>query len=139
VSRQYGRIPRSGNKGPSAARPTEIQINIQQTYTIEQFHLEVQRALGKLQDYGAIGLARFRARLMPLDEAGKDMVLLDEQGQPVTEINIPELAPVKPYRENEPGVGVLPSAAPKRVTQPGAMTPPNPSSRPPGAVPPRGR
>ena len=121
MTRNYGRIPRGGRKSETPAEPTEIRLVIAQTYTWEQFALEVQRAFHQVQEYGATGLVRFRAQLMPLDENGKPMMLYDQHGQPVTAIHIPELAAEKPYRDNEPGVNVTtvkPSAAPKIGSKP---------------------
>ncbi len=57
---------------------------------MEQLALEVQRALAMVQDYGAVGLEKFRFRLLPLDAKAAPMVLRDRQGQPVQVINIPD-------------------------------------------------
>ncbi len=121
MARQYGRIPRGGGKAASPAEPAEIRLVIAQTYTLEQFALEVQRAFHQVQEYGATGLVRFRAQLMPLDENGQPMTLYDQHGQPVTAIHIPEMSPEKPYRENEPGTDVAtvkPRAVPKTTSTP---------------------
>lgn len=135
MARQYGRIPKSGRRSATPEAPAEIRMVIAENYTLEQFALEVQRGFHLLQEYGATGLIRFRAQLMPLDAEGRPMTLYDEHGQRVTAIHIPGLPPEKPYRDNEPGVGVLPQPAPKHS---GARpTPPAPGDQSPGAVPPR--
>lgn len=140
LSRPYGRIPRKGHKPKGPAQPAEIRMVIPQTYTLEQFALEVQRGFHRLQELGATGLTRFRAQLMPLDEHGEPMTLHDEHGEPVTVINIPELPPEAPYRDNEPGVGVLPAAAPRN--SPGGRSGAGQGAAPartPGTGPARGR
>lgn len=120
MSHPYGKFARSGGKGPEAPQPVEIQVNITDRYTIEQLALEVQRALAMVQDYGAIGLEKFRFRLLPLDHDGAPMVLRDEQGRAVTVINIPDVPAVPVYRQNEPGVGIVPANRPADTTTPTA-------------------
>jgi hypothetical protein len=95
-----------GRKQPEEPQATEIQVNIHERHTIEQIALEVQRALAMVQDYGAIGLEKFRFRLLPLDAEGLPMILRNGQGHQVTAINIPEKPAEPVYRKNEPGVGV---------------------------------
>lgn len=107
MSRPYGKLPPGGRKKPDAPEATEIQVNITGRHTSEQIALEVQRALAMVQDYGAIGLEKFRFRLLPLDEEGAPMILRDGQGQQVTVINIPDVPAEPVYRANEPGVGVM--------------------------------
>ena len=136
MARQYGRIPRGGGKAATPAEPSEIRIVIAQNYTWEQFALEAQRAFHQVQEYGATGLIRFRAQLMPLDENGKPMTLYDQHGQPVTAIHIPEPPQEKPYRDNEPGVGVMPAAKP-RTPRPSAAPVPSPASSPLPSPPPK--
>ena len=104
----YGKTPRPRRQPPTA--PTaEIQINITGRHTLEQLSLEVQRAIARLQDHGIAGVEKFRVRLLPLDEAAAPMAVWDDDGQQVLTINIPDLPPEKPYRDNEPGVGVSPA------------------------------
>ena len=108
MTRSYGKTPRPRRQPPSA--PTaEIQINITGRHTLEQLSLEVQRAIARLQDHGIDGVEKFRVRLLPLDEAAASMAVWDDDGQQVLTINIPDLPPEKPYRDNEPGVGVSPA------------------------------
>ena len=108
MTRSYGRTQRP-NRQPSIALPAEIQINITGRHTLEQLSLELQRAVARLQDYGITGVEKFRVRLLPLDEAAAPISVLDDHGQQVLTINIPDLPPEKPYRDNEPGVGVSPA------------------------------
>jgi hypothetical protein len=107
MTRNYGRMKRPARQEPTAP-PAEIQINITGRHTLEQLSLELQRAVARLQDHGITGVEKFRARLLPLDEAAAPMAAWDQHGQQVLTINIPDLPPEKPYRDNEPGVGVSP-------------------------------
>lgn len=105
MTRSYGKTKRP-NRQPPIALPAEIQINITGRHTLEQLSLEVQRAIERLNVYGITGVEKFRVRLLPLDETAAPMSVLDDHGQQVLTINIPDLPPQKPYRDNEPGVGV---------------------------------
>lgn len=106
MSRAYGKRPSSSRNQPAMQQPIEIQVNITGRHTMEQLALEVQRALAMVQDYGAAGLEKFRFRLLPLDKEAQPTVLLDEQGNQVTTINIPDVPAEPAYRRNEPGVGI---------------------------------
>ena len=108
MTRSYGKTPRPSRKLPTAPS-AEIQINIIGRHTLEQLSLEVQRAIERLNVHGVTGVERFRVRLLPLDNAAAPMTLWNEHGQQIQAINIPDLPPEKPYRDNEPGVGVSPA------------------------------
>lgn len=123
MSRPYGKRPSANRKQPDAPQAVEIQVNITERHTMEQVALEVQRALAMVQDYGAVGVEKFRFRLLPLDRDGMPMVLRNEQDQQVTAINIPDVPPTPVYRENEPGIGVLSKAHPNRSASPERTVP----------------
>ncbi len=108
MTRSYGKPARSSRQPPTAP-PAEIQINITGRHTLEQLSLELQRAIERLNVHGITGVERFRVRLLPLDDAAAPMTVWDAHGQQVQTINIPDLPPEKPYRDNEPGVGVSPA------------------------------
>ena len=116
MSRPYGKTPMHGRKQPGAEQATEIQVNITDRHSIEQIALEVQRALAMVQDYGVVGLEKFRFRLMPLDEKAEPMILRDMQGRQVLTINIPDQPEPPPYQKNEPGVGVT-TVQPRPMTK----------------------
>jgi hypothetical protein len=99
---------RNGRKPPAAPAPSELQINLTERHTYEQLSLELQRVVAILQDHGVYGVEKFRMRLLPLDEQGNPVALFDEDGQQITVIDIPEKPKEKPYRDNEPGLGVSP-------------------------------
>ena len=103
MSRSYGRILRGGQKTPTTPASLEIQINLTERHTIEQLLFELQRAVHIVQERGAIGVERFRMRLQPLGEDGKPVALLDDDGQQITVIDIPEKPKAGPWRPNEPG------------------------------------
>ena len=123
MPRSYGTLPSRSRKQHSGAEATEIQVNITGRHTMEQLALEVQRALAMVQDYGVIGLEKFRFRLLPMDADAKPMILRNELGQQVTTINIPDVPAAPVYRQNEPGVGISPVAPAK--TNASAATSPN--------------
>jgi hypothetical protein len=108
MTRSYGKTHRPARQQPIAP-PAEIQINITGRHTLEQLSLEVQRAIERLNVHGVAGVEKFRIRLLPLDDAGAPVAVWDDHGQQVLTINIPDLPPEKPYRDNEPGVGVSPA------------------------------
>lgn len=138
MSRPYGRTPRSDPKAPAAPASLEIQINLTERHTIEQLALELQRAVAILQDYGAVGVERFRMRLQPLGEDGMPIALFDDDGQQITVIDIPEKPKAGPWRPNEPGIGdiglgVSPAGPGSRREAPraGGSAPPRPSGNDP--------
>ena len=97
MTRPYGKIPRKGHKAqppPSA----DIQINISGRHTLEQFSLELSKAVARLQEHAVYGVQRIRMRLETLDEKGEPMTAYTEDGKPVELIQIPDVPPPAPYR-----------------------------------------
>ena len=96
MTKPYGKIPRKSHKAqppPSA----ELQINITDRHTLEQFSHELQKVIGRLQEHDVYGVQRISISLETLDDKG-ERVAYSDAGKPVQLIQIPEV-PVPPrYR-----------------------------------------
>ena len=97
MTRPYGKIPRKSHKAQPPAT-ADLQININGRHTLEQFSLELSRAVARLQEHEVFGVQRVRIRLETLDEKGETMAAYSEDGKPVQLIQIPDVPPEPPYR-----------------------------------------
>lgn len=99
MTKSYGKLPRGGKKTGTAPSDSLV-VKIHGRHDIEQFSLELQKAVAQLHDLGAFGVEACSIYLKPLDEKGSRIALWDEKGEPITrlEISAPEAPP--PYRQS---------------------------------------
>lgn len=98
MKQSYGKYSRSKAKtAPSADR---LAIDIRDRHTLEQFSLELQKMIARLQEHGAHGVEACTVYLKPLDNKGERIALWNEKGEAISRLEVSAPAMLSPYRES---------------------------------------
>jgi hypothetical protein len=97
MKQPYGKYQR-GKAKPSIQPAASVIVEIHGRHTLEQFSLELQKAVARLQERGAFGIEECRFTINPLDEKGVLMALHNADGEAMTRIDIGAPPPDPPYR-----------------------------------------
>ncbi len=87
MSQPYGTYARS-RKRSAPALPTTLAVTIHGRHDLEQFSLELQKLVARLQEQGVYGVQACTLSLEPLDDKVRPKVLWDAQGAPIAELHI---------------------------------------------------
>jgi hypothetical protein len=97
MKQPYGKIPRGGRTKP-APSADRLMIEIRDRHTLEQFSLELQKMIARLQEHGAHGVEACSVYLKPLDDKGERIALWNEKGEPISRLEISAQEVIPPYR-----------------------------------------
>jgi len=97
MKQPYGKIPR-GSKAKTLPSADRLIIEIRDRHTLEQFSLELQKMIARLQEHGAHGVEACTVYLKPLDDKGERIALWNEKGEPISRLEVSLLPESPPYR-----------------------------------------
>jgi len=97
MAQSYGKMPRGKGKS-TAPSDDRVLVKIHGRHDMEQFSLELQKAVAQLHDLGAFGIEECSIYLRPCDAKGERVALWNEKGEPVTRIEVSAPPSAPPYR-----------------------------------------
>jgi hypothetical protein len=97
MKQPWGEFKR-GKAKPPTPPPASVIVKIHGRHTLEQFSLELQKAVARLQEQHVFGIEECRFTINPLDEKGQPMALRDAKGEFMSRLEIGAPPPDPPYR-----------------------------------------
>jgi hypothetical protein len=86
---KYGKLPRRARKpGRGNAAPRTLRVRLKAGADLEVFSLELQKMVARLQDAGVSATGPCSVYVELRDKSGAVMALHDDQGRPVSILDV---------------------------------------------------